>query len=100
MMKRTVIRKIKIKRAFEDTEFSQPDVVEMDDDDSWLRQNDGFVPMPAKSYVSNPTISQGEITNVRQDFRVARKRIGGQMQTPLVGYPDSTVFVLVCLLIF
>jgi hypothetical protein len=47
----------KIKRAFEDTEFSQPDVAEMDDDDSWLRQNDDFVRMSAKSYVSNLTIS-------------------------------------------
>jgi hypothetical protein len=25
------------KRAFEDAEFSQPDVAETDDDDSWLR---------------------------------------------------------------
>jgi hypothetical protein len=53
MMKRTIIRK----RAFEDTEFSQLDVAEMDNDDSWLRQNDGFVPMSTKSYVSNPTIT-------------------------------------------
>jgi hypothetical protein len=49
----------------------------MDDDDSWLKRNDGFVPMSAKSYVSNPTISPGEIPNVHQDFRVARKRIKG-----------------------
>jgi hypothetical protein len=49
----------------------------MDDDDSWLRRNDGFVPMSVKSYVSNPTISLGEIPNVHQDFRVARKRIRG-----------------------
>jgi hypothetical protein len=33
------------KRAFEVAEFSQPDVVEMDDDDNWLRRNDSFVPM-------------------------------------------------------
>jgi hypothetical protein len=36
MIKRTVVRKI-IKRAFVDAEFSQPDIAEMDDDDSWLR---------------------------------------------------------------
>jgi hypothetical protein len=73
MMKRTIIRK----RAFEDTEFSQLDVAEMDNDDSWLRQNDGFVPMSTKSYVSNPTITPGEIPNVRQDFGVVMKRIKG-----------------------
>jgi hypothetical protein len=33
------------KRAFEDAEFSQSDVAKMDDDRSWLRQNDSFVPM-------------------------------------------------------
>jgi hypothetical protein len=99
MMKRTVIRK-KIKRAFEDTEFSQPDVAEMDDDDSWLRRNDDFVRMSAKSYVSILTISPGEIPNARQDFRVARKRIRGANEIPLVSYPDSAVFALVCLLFF
>jgi hypothetical protein len=36
IIKRTVVRKI-IKRAFVDAEFSQPDIAEMDDDDSWLR---------------------------------------------------------------
>jgi hypothetical protein len=76
MMKRTIIRKNK-KRALEDTEFSQLDVAETDDDDSWLIQNDGFIPMSAKSYVSNPTITLGEIPNVRQDFRVAMRRIKG-----------------------
>jgi hypothetical protein len=49
----------------------------MDDDDIWLRRNDGFVPMSTKSYVSNPTISPREIPTVCQDFRVARKRIMG-----------------------
>jgi hypothetical protein len=32
------------KRAFEEAEFSQSDVAETDDDDSWLRRNDNFVP--------------------------------------------------------
>jgi hypothetical protein len=31
--------------VFEDAEFSQPDVAETDDDDSWLRRNDSFVLM-------------------------------------------------------
>jgi hypothetical protein len=44
MIKRIVIRKI-IKRAFVDAEFSQPDIAEMVDDDSWLRWNDSFIPM-------------------------------------------------------
>jgi hypothetical protein len=71
------------KRAFEDAEFSQPDVAEMDDDDSWLRRNDSFVPMSGvtqltNSYVCNPTISPGEIPNVREDFRTPRKRIMGE----------------------
>jgi hypothetical protein len=44
MIKRTVIRKIIKKRAFEEAEFSQSDVAEIDDDDSWLRRNDNFVP--------------------------------------------------------
>jgi hypothetical protein len=60
----------------------QPDVAEMDDDDSWLRWNDSFVPMsrvtqPTKRYVCNPSISPGEIPNIRKDFRVPRKRIRG-----------------------
>jgi hypothetical protein len=46
------------KRAFEDAEFSQPDVAKMDTDDSWLSQNDSFVSMsgvtqPINSYVCN-----------------------------------------------
>jgi hypothetical protein len=49
----------------------------MDDDDSWLRWNDGFIPMSANSYVFNPTISPREIPNVRHDFRIARKSIRG-----------------------
>jgi hypothetical protein len=54
----------------------------MDDDDSWLRWNDSFIPMsgvtqPINSYVCNPTISPGEITNVHKDFRTPRKRIRG-----------------------
>jgi hypothetical protein len=70
------------KRAFEDAEFSQPNIAKMDDDDSWLRRNDSFIPMsgvmqPTNSYVCNPTISLGEIPNVSQDFRVPRKRIRG-----------------------
>jgi hypothetical protein len=70
------------KRAFEDAEFSQPNIAKMDDDDSWLRRNDSFIPIsgvmqPTNSYVCNPTISLGEITNVSQDFRVPRKRITG-----------------------
>jgi hypothetical protein len=35
MIKRNVIREI-IKKAFVDTEFSQPDVTKMDDDNTWL----------------------------------------------------------------
>jgi hypothetical protein len=54
----------------------------MDDDDSWLRWNDSFVPMsgvtqPANSYICNLTISLGEIPNVREGFRTPRKRIRG-----------------------
>ena len=65
-----------------DAEFSQPNVAETDDDDTWLRWNDSFVPMsgvtqPTNNYVCNLTISPGEIPNVHQDFRVARKRIRG-----------------------
>jgi hypothetical protein len=70
------------KRTFDDVEFSQPDIAKMDDDDSWLRWNDSFVPMygvtqPRNSYVYNPVISPGEIPNVREDFRTPRKRIMG-----------------------
>jgi hypothetical protein len=28
-----------------DAEFLQPDIAEMDDDDTWLVRNDSFVPM-------------------------------------------------------
>jgi hypothetical protein len=35
MIKRNVIREI-IKKTFVDTEFSQPDVTKMDDDNTWL----------------------------------------------------------------
>jgi hypothetical protein len=54
----------------------------MDDDDSWLRQNNSFVPMsgvtqPRNSYICHPTISLGEIPNMREDLRVPRKRIRG-----------------------
>jgi hypothetical protein len=45
MIKRTVTRKIIKKWAFEDPEFLQQDVAETNDDDSWLRWNDTFVPM-------------------------------------------------------
>jgi hypothetical protein len=70
------------KMAFEGAEFSHPDAVETDDDDSWLRWNDSFIPMssvtpPTNSYVCNPTISPGEIPNVREDFRTPTKRIRG-----------------------
>jgi hypothetical protein len=65
-----------------DAEFSQPNIAEMDDDDSWLRRNDSFVPMSGvtqliNSYVYNPTISPGEMFNVREDFRTPMKRIRG-----------------------
>jgi hypothetical protein len=33
------------KDAFVDVEFLQPDVAETDDDDTWLRCNDSFVPI-------------------------------------------------------
>jgi hypothetical protein len=50
------------KWAFEDAEFLQQDVAEMDDDHSWLRQNDTFISMsrvtqPTNSYVCNPSIN-------------------------------------------
>jgi hypothetical protein len=81
MIKSTVTWKI-IKTTFEDAKFLQQDVVEMDDDDNWLRQNNSFVPMsrvtqPTNSYVSNPSIIPGEIPNVCEDFRVPRKRFRG-----------------------
>jgi hypothetical protein len=65
-----------------DAEFSQPNIAETDDDDSWLRRNDSFVPMSGvtqliNSYVYNPTISPGEMFNVREDFRTPMKRISG-----------------------
>jgi hypothetical protein len=65
-----------------DAEFSQPNIAETDDDDSWLRRNDSFVPMSGvtqliNSYVYNPTISPGEMFNVREDFRTPMKRIRG-----------------------
>jgi hypothetical protein len=70
------------KQAFEDVELLQQDVAEMDDDDSWLKRNDSFIPMsrdthPINSYVCNPPISLGEIPNTREDFRVPRKRFRG-----------------------
>jgi hypothetical protein len=65
-----------------DAKFSQPNIAETDDDDSWLRRNDSFVPMSGvtqliNSYVYNPTISPGEMFNVREDFRTPMKRIRG-----------------------
>jgi hypothetical protein len=70
------------KWAFEDAEFLRQDVAEMDDDDSWLRQNISFLPtshvtQPTNSYVHNLSISPGEIPNVHEDFRVPRKRFRG-----------------------
>jgi hypothetical protein len=69
-------------RAFVDAEFLLPDVAETDDDDTWLRWNDSFIPMsgvtqPTNNYVCNPTISPGEIPNMRDDFRTPKKRIKG-----------------------
>jgi hypothetical protein len=63
-----------------DAEFSQPNVAETDDDDTWLRWNDSFVPMSSvmrstNIYVCNLTISPREIPNVSEDFRAPRKRI-------------------------
>jgi hypothetical protein len=63
-------------------EFSQLDIAEIDDVDSWLRLNDSFVPMscvmqPTNNYACNPAISPGEIPNVREDFRAPKKRIRG-----------------------
>jgi hypothetical protein len=65
-----------------DAEFSQLNVSEMDDDDTWLRQNGSFILMSGVTqsiniYVCNLTISPGEILNVRDDFRTPRKRIRG-----------------------
>jgi hypothetical protein len=81
MIKTTVISKI-IKKAFVDAKFSQPDVAEMDDDDTWLRRNDSFVPISSvtqltNSYICNLIISLGEIPNVHDDFRTPRKRMKG-----------------------
>jgi hypothetical protein len=65
-----------------DAEFSQSNVAEMDDDDTWLRLNDSFIHMsgvtqPTNSYVYNLTNSLGEIPNVHNDFGTLRKRIKG-----------------------
>jgi hypothetical protein len=81
MIKRNVIRKI-IENAFEVVEFLQPYIAEIDDDDSWLRRNDSFVPLSGvtqstNSCVCNPTINPGEIPNVHEDFMAPRKRIRG-----------------------
>jgi hypothetical protein len=70
------------KWVFEDAEFLQQDVAKTDDDHSWLKRNDTFIPMshvtqPTNSYVCNPSISPGEIPNVCGDFRVPRKRFKG-----------------------
>jgi hypothetical protein len=81
LIKRTVIRKIR-KRAFVDVDFSQPDCDHTDDDDTLLRRNDSFVSMsgvtqPTNSYVCNLSISLGEISNLREDFRTPAKRMRG-----------------------
>jgi hypothetical protein len=65
-----------------EAEFSQPDVAQTDDDGTWLRWNDSFIPMcsvtqPTNNYVCNPNISPGEIPNVCKDFSTPRKRIRG-----------------------
>jgi hypothetical protein len=70
------------KWAFKDAEFLQQDVAKTDDDDTWLIWNDSFIPMSCvtqltNSYVCNPSISSGEILNVREDFRVPRKMFRG-----------------------
>jgi hypothetical protein len=54
----------------------------MNDDDSWVRWNDSFVAMSGvtpstNGYVCNPTVSPGEILNVREDFRTPTSRIRG-----------------------
>jgi hypothetical protein len=82
MIKRIIKRKIIKKGAFEDVEFLQQDVAKMNDDDSWLKWNDTFIPMShvtqlTNSYVCNPSISPREIPNVSEDFRVPRKRFKG-----------------------
>jgi hypothetical protein len=68
--------------AFVDADFLQPDGAHMDDDHTWLKRNDSFIPMsgvtqPKNSYVCNLSISPGEILNLRKDFRTPRKRIRG-----------------------
>jgi hypothetical protein len=65
-----------------DTDFSQPDGDHTNDDDTWLTQNDSFVPMsgvtqPTNMYVFNLHISPGKIPNLREDFRTSMKRIRG-----------------------
>jgi hypothetical protein len=65
-----------------DADFSQPDGDHTDDDDTWLRQNDSFVPMSSvtqltNSYVCNLSINPREIPNLHEDFRAPTKRIRG-----------------------
>jgi hypothetical protein len=68
-------------KVFVDADVLQPHGVDTDDDHSWLRRNDCYVPMsgitqPTKSYVCNLSISHGEIPNLRESFRSPRKRRG------------------------
>jgi hypothetical protein len=69
-------------KVFVDADFSQPDGADTDDDHSWLRRNDSYVPMsditqPANSYICTLSVSPGEIPNLREDFRSPRNRMRG-----------------------
>jgi hypothetical protein len=69
--------------AFLHVDFSQLNGAHTDDDHTWLRQNDSYVPMfvvtqPTNSYVCNLPISLGEIPNLCQDSRPPFKRIRGE----------------------
>jgi hypothetical protein len=68
-------------KEFMDVDVLQPHSVDTDDDHSWLRRNDSYIPMssimqPTNSFVSNLSISQGEIPYLRKAFRSPRKRRG------------------------
>jgi hypothetical protein len=68
-------------KGFVAADISQPHSVDTDDDRSWLKQDDSFVPMsgitqPINSYVYNLSRSQGELPNLGESMRSPRKRRG------------------------
>jgi hypothetical protein len=94
------------KRAFEDAEFSQPDVAEMDDDDSWLRRNDSFVPMSGVTQLryeaqdtSHPTSSnRSSFTSLPRDLgddaRCTTRRRSFTSFEAKLGNPIPTCFTM------